>query len=361
MTRAERLHQERVAAARARIEFDPRSTEAQAIAPEIGEEGPPSVDDMTPIPWPAGEKPVPATAMPDGESLPEADVLIVTWTTAEAISLSQVLTPGYAGYRPVHEKPGVTYWEKYVKNYDRLSRRMKRSAPAVHDYQRLGTYWTATVRDTRLTLFKSDSHLSQDGEIDLQRSPNRAVWEQVLQDVKPRWVITTDTGGGIGANAQLGDAVASRFVAFKHAHEDQPSPEDTFSCPQLAPTRTAAELAPLLAANEPRLAAVREGAGSLSIHSATDQATGVLTTAGFGFDDSANTDRLEGNGAICDMGDAVLGSICQAWGDRAPNYVSIRNVSDPQITSPHQPPLSEAELKTEHGQAGKIYATCERR
>ena len=53
----------------------------------------------------------------------------------------------------------------------------------------------------------------------------------------------------------------------------------------------------------------------------------------------------------------MLGSVCQALGDAAPQYVSLRNVSDPQIKSPHQPPLSEAELKTEHTQAGTIYAT----
>jgi nucleoside phosphorylase len=348
------LHEVRIADARARIEFDPR---VQPIRAEAGAPAAPKLSEMKPIPWPSHEAPVPATAMPDGESLPQADVLIVTWTTAEVITLSQILTPGFEGYRPRSgdEKPGITYWQKYVKNYAQLSGHMKRSAPAVFDYQRLGTYWTATVGHTSVTLFKSDSHLSQDGPVDLQLSPNRAVWKQVLADVRPKWVITTGTGGGIGRGSDLGDVVISRFIALKHAHESQPAPGATFVCPQEAPSKAAGDLVPLLSANADALAPVRGQAGVPRLEPATGQGNGVLTTAGFGFDDSANTDLLEGNGLVCDMGDAMLGSVCQEMGDGAPSYVSVRNVSDPQIASPHPPPLSKEELKAEHTEAGGIY------
>src|ERR1700722_16419225 len=46
-----------------------------------------------PILWPAGLVPKPGLA-PKGESLPRADVLIVTWTVDEGHALSQVLSPG---------------------------------------------------------------------------------------------------------------------------------------------------------------------------------------------------------------------------------------------------------------------------
>ena len=61
--------------------------------------------------------------------------------------------------------------------------------------------------------------------------------------------------------------------------------------------------------------------------------TGVLTTADFEYDDTANTFHLTGKGDACEMGDAVLGSVCQSLGAAAPKYVAVRNVSDPQVDS----------------------------
>ena len=61
--------------------------------------------------------------------------------------------------------------------------------------------------------------------------------------------------------------------------------------------------------------------------------TGILTTDFFGFDNTANTYGLEGKGDLSEMGDAVLGMVCKGLGADAPNYVIVRNVSDPQIDS----------------------------
>ena len=64
----------------------------------------------------------------------------------------------------------------------------------------------------------------------------------------------------------------------------------------------------------------------------------MLTTADFEYDDTANTFHLKGKGDACEMGDAVLGSVCQSLGVAAPNYVAVRNVSDPRST----PPIADA-------------------
>ena len=61
--------------------------------------------------------------------------------------------------------------------------------------------------------------------------------------------------------------------------------------------------------------------------------TGILTTDFFGFDNTADTYGLEGKGDLSEMGDAVLGMVCKELGADAPNYVIVRNVSDPQIDS----------------------------
>ena len=61
--------------------------------------------------------------------------------------------------------------------------------------------------------------------------------------------------------------------------------------------------------------------------------TGVLTTDFFGFDNTADTYKLQGKGGAVEMGDAVLGMVCQELGSAAPDYVAVRNASDPEIDS----------------------------
>ena len=46
-----------------------------------------------------------------------------------------------------------------------------------------------------------------------------------------------------------------------------------------------------------------------------------------------DTYQLQGKGDLSEMGDAVLGMVCSQIGASAPQYVSVRNVSDPQIDS----------------------------
>ena len=85
-----------------------------------------------------------------------------------------------------------------------------------------------------MTLFKSDSHFSQDGARDLLATPNRTVWEQIIDDCKPTWVITTGTAGGIGAQREVGDVVVSRFVTFDPGGAD-PSLAAVRLCRRRAP------------------------------------------------------------------------------------------------------------------------------
>jgi len=61
------------------------------------------------------------------------------------------------------------------------------------------------------------------------------------------------------------------------------------------------------------------------------EAPTVVTTDFFAFDNSVNTYKLQGLGAAVEMGDAVLGLVCQDLGSAAPGWLAIRNASDPQI------------------------------
>ena len=131
----------------ARIEFDSEGPEGTALR-SAWPTAPPSLDSFVAIDWPDGLAPQPATTAPAGEKLPDADVLIVTWTADEGHALSRVLTPGLDSMPPSAGHPGVAgmkYWQPYARNYDELVAKMKPGAPARH-YHRLGTYWTADHR-----------------------------------------------------------------------------------------------------------------------------------------------------------------------------------------------------------------------
>ena len=84
--------------------------------------------------------------------------------------------------------------------------------------------------------------------------------------------------------------------------------------------------------------------------------TGVLTTADFEYDDTANTFHLKGKGDVCEMGDAVLGSVCASLGVAAPNYVAVRNVSDPEVDSSMRTPGTWPTTSTSTSGAGAASA-----
>jgi hypothetical protein len=65
--------------------------------------------------------------------------------------------------------------------------------------------------------------------------------------------------------------------------------------------------------------------------SSADLQSSVLTTDFFGFDTSNNHFGLQGLGAVSEMGDAMLGLVASQMGTKAPRWVAVRNVSDPQI------------------------------
>ena len=74
---------------------------------------------------------------------------------------------------------------------------MRKGCPAI-EAKRLGAYWTTTIGKQSVVVFKSDSHMSQDGP----QLPNIDVWRQIIQEVRPKLVITTGTAGGIGKESK---------------------------------------------------------------------------------------------------------------------------------------------------------------
>jgi hypothetical protein len=274
------------------------------------------------VPWPKGLAPV-TGPKPGGDGsgpLPRADVLVVTWTVDEGHALSRVLTPG---------KDSRNDYLSYTHNFAAISKKMRKGCPAL-EAKRLGAFWTTTIGGKSVVVFKSDSHMSQDGP----QLPNVDVWRQIIQEVRPRLVITTGTAGGIGTDCEVGDVVVSPIVTFfcKSKFKSEPFAHAHYTS---APSNSAhfATAKSLFKTNAPQLPKDNTRLPKISRVAPSDLASTVLTTDFFGFDTSSNYYGLKGLGDVSEMGDAVLGLVASEMDGSAPAWLAIRNVSDPQIKS----------------------------
>jgi nucleoside phosphorylase len=322
------------------LEFDPRApadrvftsaaiTEALGVPGTVGAERlaqpaaapaaqAAAVPLLSPIPWPADLAPVPAPLAPapgPDDPLPAADVLVVTWTVAEAEALADVLTPG---------QPRLQ-WYIYGRGYQEYVPLIRPGAPARH-YGRLGVYAVTEIGGLRVVCVKSDLHLSQDGP-DL---PVRRLWAQIISEATPRLVVTTGTAGGIGADTELGDVVATSTARFdcQKTFANATFAEATYTDPAThnPATQDQAVMDALFAANSARIPASRPA----QIWAASQ----VITTDFFAFDDTTDHYGLQAADPAAravEMGDAVLGLVATTDLADPPPWVIIRNASDPQI------------------------------
>jgi nucleoside phosphorylase len=287
--------------------------------------------------WPTGLAPKPGKSLSatSNAPLPKADVLIVTWTVDEGHALSRVLTPG---------KDSRDDYLPYTHHYDTLSQKMRNGCPA-RELQRLGTYWTTKIGQRSVVVFKSDSHMSQDGP----QLPNIDVWTQIVEEVQPRLVITTGTSGAIGKEFEVGDVVVSPVVRFDCTakFKNQPFAAQHFASASVRTTHFASARA-LFKTNASQLPPGNTRPPKIFRTAPSALASSVVTTDFFGFDTSDNHYALKGLGHACEMGDAILGLVCSRIGTNAPRYVAVRNVSDPQIKA-------EGTLKEQAQLAAQIY------
>jgi hypothetical protein len=270
------------------------------------------------VPWPAGLAPKTGPKPRGGGPLPKGDVLVVTWTVDEGHALSRVLTPG---------KDSHNDYVSYTHNFSTIAKKMRPGCPAL-EAKRLGAFWTTTIGAKKAVVFKSDSHLSQDGP----QLPNIDVWRQIITEVRPRLVISTGTAGGIGKAFEVGDVIVSPLVRFDCTAKFRKQPfaqaHYTSAAVNKAQFATARSLFKPNAAQLPK-----DNTRLPKIVSVSPKALphAIVTTDFFGFDTSDNHYKLQGLGDCSEMGDAILGLVVSEMGDAAPAWLAIRNVSDPQI------------------------------
>lgn len=301
---------------------------------------------LAPIPWPAGLEPTLHGGHAPPE-IPEADVLVVTYTAAEGQALADVLTPGHPS----------SSWAKYVEGWASYEPELTDRSPA-RDSKCLGIWAVTTIDGKSVVLFKSDLHLSTDA-VSL---PVKRLLAQLVATVKPKLVITTGTAGGIGVGTQLGDVAVTNGAKFncQQAFKSAPFAQETYQGPAWAPGPQLTIKAPrLMRANAAHLKPVASRAPRITC--ITD-GPGVETVDYFAFADATDSYGVVANDPHAlteEMDDAVLplalsphfgegGSEPDTPGVHIP-WLSIRNASDPQV--PHMQDL-EAEKKWAEG----IYA-----
>ena len=311
----------RIDLARHIIEFDPDepSTHAGWTLPQARAM---TRDALAPIAWPSGLAPTPqpiSVAPKPATPLPACDYLVVTWTVAEAMALSDVLTPG-------HESK--TDWYYYAHNFAAVfAPLIQKGAPAAES-KRLGSYFVSTIGDKKVVCFKSELHMSQDGP----KLPVKVLWQQLLQETQAKLIITTGTAGGIGGGIELGDVIIAQAVRFDctKTFKNAPFHNATYTCSTVSKQNFSVAQT-LFAANAAKLPAAKRNPAIFA--SATKAVTpiDVVTTDFFAFDDTTNYYGLQGLGSAVEMGDAVLGLVIEGLGAAAPRWIAVRNASDPQI------------------------------
>jgi hypothetical protein len=274
----------------------------------------------TDVPWPKKLAPITGSKPAGGGDgpLPRADVLVVTWTVDEGHALSRVLTPG---------KDSRNDYLSYTHNFETISQKMRKDCPALVA-KRLGAHWTTSIGGKSVVVFKSDSHMSQDGP----QLPNIDVWRQIVGEVQPKLTITTGTAGGIGKQFEVGDVIVSPIVRFDciSKFKKEPFAQNHYASSPAKTTHFAAAKG-LFKANAAQLPKDNKRPPKIIRVAPKTLASSVVTTDFFGFDTSDDHYELQGLGDVSEMGDAVLGLVASEMGASAPRWLAIRNVSDPQI------------------------------
>lgn len=292
------------------IEFDPR-------AKDTAERDETSYH-AKPIPYPTGLTPVAVEGTWSAKDpLPKADVIVVTYTTAESYAAADILTPGH----------DTSTWTRYENGWAGIRKLITGNRAPSLDSKCAGIWKLVTIGSKRVIVFKSNLHPDTDGK----NLPIRTLWKQLIEQAQPEAVITTGTAGGVGATEQLGDVVIAGMVAWdcRDQFKDEPFASGRYTTNLTPNSSYTTELDKLMAVNWSEVVA-----SGLTTRNPKWREANVITTDFFAFDDVENTYGLQtfipGPGAV-EMDDAACGLAIQDLGTKAPKWLAVRNASDPQM------------------------------
>lgn len=176
------------------------------------------------IAWPAGLGPLHPSAPKGTKALPQCDVMIVTWTAAEARALADVLSPGIES----------SDWVYYTTNFAAYEKQLTGRSPA-RESKRLGSWATVQIGPSKVLLFKSELHPATDAS----SLPTAQMITQVAKEAGVGYIVTTGTAGGAGDGTRLGDVnVASSIRAdFTTKLKGRPWSNMTWATAMLTPSQ----------------------------------------------------------------------------------------------------------------------------
>lgn len=309
--------------------------------------------------------PKPPPGKPDGwldhDPLPRANVVVLTWTSAEWDALHYVFSNAL---EPLPENPANnwrwrTKWYPYRRNFYTIfpalwtrrlisaTRDRSLGAPALID-NRWGSFAQASVGRRSVLLFKSELHINQDGET----LPLAQLVRQILDECEPDLMLSIGTAGGVRPEDALGDAVVTNAARFRLADEFASAPFNrrTYTCGSWTPPDTYLPEARALLADVREYDVLPPTAhfppGTV-IHARPRRPVihlcpGVpLLTTDF-FEYGTTTNELWKEGCCVEMDDAVVAMVCEEASRSRVAYGFVRNVSDPIVNGALPPRLQTA-------------------
>lgn len=342
---------DRLVLARQLVSASAAATEpvSAAAAPGDGPRGLPVID------WQLTGKPrlapriIPTPEVTASSPLPKADVVVITWTSAEWDALHYVFSNELS---PLPQSPGDNNewrerWRPYRRDFYRIftdlwshrliaaARDTSGGAPALRsDNMRWGSYTLVGVGDRTVLLFKAELHLNQDGE----QLPLLPMMRQIADEAQPDLVLSVGTSGGVADEQVLGDAIVTNAAKYRLGQEFRSARfnDREYRSPWQPPTDLFEAAGRLLIEvpefpvrpptphYPPDSVLVAERRTPRIVLSDKP----ILTTDFFEFGTTHN--RLDREGCVVEMDDAVIAMVLSER-EHPISYGFVRNVSDPVL------------------------------
>jgi nucleoside phosphorylase len=315
----------------------------------------------------AAPQPIAIGTFGKGQALPKADIIIITWTSAEWAALDHVFCDSDQpmSYNASAEtKSFATDWQLYDRDFSSVVDQLTSRSPS-KDAGGWGKFRMVTVNSKRVLLFKSDMHLSTDGT----PIPALQMVDQIIADSTPSLILTIGTAGGTRNQDNLGSVNITNGAHFllEASFKSKPFNNQTFAdnwtftaadlslvnkllLPTPVTTTVLQELLDKMNTQEKTSltladvmnAEIKPGAIPPVLNTLSPAPT--LTTNGYGVaDDNGNYASY----AVMEMDDAVVAM--EAKAKNIP-FGIVRNISDPVQVSSLKSSIQES-------WAGTIYNT----
>ena len=337
--------------------------------------------DLGAIPWPdqLGPTPLALGSYEPGQEITgpvdfKADVLIILYTDVETRAFLDVFT----GDNDWSASRKAT-WSLYGHNFSSL----KGEIEEINDSDALkagffGYLNAVAVGDQKVVIFKTELHAKVNGD----KLPIIPVIQQLATELQPSLVLSTGSAAGAGSVLNCGDVAVTSTARF-HVRTHYPTfPQinslsqsrtaltNTVAIPdkylQYAASHLTKLTLPSLArcydqfADRADFSFLRKNDDPPSIY-ATDinpvpgpEPMAIVTADFLTVDDNTDAEGLQALGVVDDNDDAyTFFAIDQMAADRRPRWLSVRNVSDPQVVaSPFPPGTTSAQVAKQLAKLG---------